>query len=71
MVLFFSGLSSEFELTQGRLHFNFTGERCKNNLNYSLQIVLICEYANVKDPLSIIYVCFSIFVLLFTTNLEF
>ncbi|KXJ84296.1 hypothetical protein RP20_CCG013618 [Aedes albopictus] len=49
------GRESKLQLTDGRLHFNFTGgEPCRNGRNYSLDIILMCSYESVPEPLSVI-----------------
>uniref|UniRef100_A0A0P6IVT0 Putative cation-independent mannose-6-phosphate receptor n=1 Tax=Aedes aegypti TaxID=7159 RepID=A0A0P6IVT0_AEDAE len=49
------GMQSTLQLTDGRLHFNFTGgEPCRNGRNFSLDIILMCSYSTVQEPLSVI-----------------
>lgn len=48
------GIGSELSLTDGRLHFNFSGDPCGNNKNNSLQLLLECDYSIDKSPLSIL-----------------
>ena len=50
------GRSSSLQLIDGRLQFNFTsGDKCKNGQNYSLTIVLLCEYdyQKIREPLDV------------------
>ncbi|XP_062539361.1 cation-independent mannose-6-phosphate receptor [Armigeres subalbatus] len=49
------GRESQLHLTDGRIHFNFSnGEECRNGRNYSLDIILMCSYSSVEEPLSVI-----------------
>lgn len=49
------GMRSTLQLTDGRIHFNFTGgEPCGNGKNYSLDIILMCSYSEVREPFNVI-----------------
>lgn len=45
--------SSSLSFHDGRILFNFTGGHCADNLNYTLGALLICDYVNTKDPISV------------------
>lgn len=50
------GRDSVLLLTDGRLHFNFTGgQTCsKDGKNYSLEIILMCSYSTEPEPMSVV-----------------
>lgn len=42
-------------LTDGRIHFNYTGDVCEKNpkTRYNIQIILICDYSTqIKEPIT-------------------
>ncbi|KAG4079051.1 hypothetical protein HA402_001706 [Bradysia odoriphaga] len=49
------GTQSEPTLTDGRIYFNYTGDKCETNPSkkYNLQIIFICDYSNpILEPIT-------------------
>uniref|UniRef100_A0A7G3ADR9 Putative cation-independent mannose-6-phosphate receptor n=1 Tax=Lutzomyia longipalpis TaxID=7200 RepID=A0A7G3ADR9_LUTLO len=46
------GMEHTLKLSNGRFHFDFSGEKCSASKNYSLSVILQCDYTPVKDPFS-------------------
>jgi hypothetical protein len=47
------GYEENLFLTDGRIHFNFTGERCNANQNYTINLILNCDYDTHEMPFNV------------------
>lgn len=45
------GYNQSLHWENGRIHFDFKGELCKDNLNYSLTVLLECAYGASESTL--------------------
>ncbi|XP_055710305.1 cation-independent mannose-6-phosphate receptor isoform X2 [Phlebotomus papatasi] len=48
------GTGHTLKLTNGRFQFDFMGEKCTNDKNWTLSVILDCDYTSVKNPFSIV-----------------
>ncbi|XP_055522512.1 cation-independent mannose-6-phosphate receptor [Wyeomyia smithii] len=49
------GIKSTLQFVDGRLHFNFSGgERCREDKNYTFDIILMCSYGVETEPMNVV-----------------
>ncbi|GAB0099787.1 cation-independent mannose-6-phosphate receptor [Sergentomyia squamirostris] len=47
------GEEHSLKLSNGRFHFEFSGEKCSSQKNFTLSVMLQCESTPVRDPISV------------------
>jgi insulin-like growth factor 2 receptor len=44
------GFTESLFLTNGRFHFNFSGQQCNGTQNYTMNVILNCDYDSLEQP---------------------